>query len=305
MEQIKELEIYGGKHTLQFIEDKDVWPEKHEYRVDRELVDLTVSGITKVLDKPALVGWATKMCAEFVQLFSGRLSAKVVVSTLTGLAVDEVELEAFIADMKAHGKGKKKEAATIGTMAHKYVEEHIKNVLGLGPKPKMPVNASVQKAVGAFLEWEKAHKVVYLASERLVYSRTYKYAGQVDIEATVDGELSILDCKTSSGFYDEMDYQVAGYQIAAEEEALFVKRPVQYAARWILRLDKLTGEFEVKKLTDHAGDKACFLACLTIARRKLAQKKANAERKKVQKEVRDKNKEAAAKPKRKAKKRKK
>lgn len=300
MEVRKSAVIYGGKYRITFIEDKDVWPEIHEYRIEKKKgdgwgperkVDLTVSGVTKVLDKPALVGWATKMCAEFVKLFSTRLAEKVVVSTLTGLRVDEIELDAFVSDMKAHGKGKKKEAATIGTMAHAWVEGHIKFKLGLEAKePEMPVNAAVNNAIKAFLAWEESHHVVYLHTERLVYSEELDVAGQLDIEAKVDGEIAILDNKTSSGIYPEMEYQTAGYQHACEEEAVHVKQPVKYGARWILRLDKLTGEFEAKRVTDHEVAIAAYKACHTLAKIALDKRRAAEQAKDEQRAIRNANK---------------
>lgn len=309
MSEIRKTEvIYGGTIELTFVEDKTVWPEIHEYRIrekkgkgwgPEKRVDLSVSGVTKVLDKPALVGWATKMCAEFVKLFSQRLAEKVVVNTLTGLAVDEIELESFIADMKGHGKGKKKEAATIGTMAHAWIEAHIKNVLGLGPKPEPVVNAAVNNAIKAFLAWEAAHKVVYLATERLVYSKKLGVAGQLDIEAMVNDERCILDNKTSSGIYVEMEYQTAGYELACEEEALFVKQPMQYDARWILRLDKITGEFEAKRFTDNDVAKEGYRACYVIAKQALDRKRATEAHREAQRVVREGNK---AKPRKRVKK---
>lgn len=298
MSTLKTEVIYGGDIEVTFIEDKEVWPEVHEYQVrfkkgerwtEPQKVDISVSGITNVLDKPKLVGWATKMCAEFVQMNYPRLSEKVVVNTLTGLAVDEVELGAFIQDMKSHGKGRKKEAATIGVMAHAWIESHIKHVLGLGPKPSPVVNSAVNNAIEAFLKWEKEHHVVYIATERMVYSKRYAFAGQIDIEAKVDFELAILDNKTSSGIYPEMEYQLAGYQLAAEEEALYTKEPVRYDARWILRLDKVTGEFEAKRYIDHETAKAGFLACYTLARQAFDRKAVREAVKAEQKAVRAKN----------------
>lgn len=291
MEKRKTELLYNGTIEVTFVEDKSVWPEIHEYRIrvkkgdkwgPEKKVDISVSGVTKVLDKPALVGWATKMCGEFVMLNNGRLAEKVVVATETGLRVDEVELDNFIKEMKGHGKGKKTEAATIGTMAHSWVEQHIKWVMGLGTKPEEVVNASVNNAIQAFLKWEKEHDVVYLATEKLVYSKKGKYAGQLDIEAKVDGELCILDNKTSSGIYLEMEYQTAGYQIAREEEG-----GKKYDARWILRLDKVTGEFEAKRFTDNADAKSGYLYCLGLSKLNLArvlkEKQAREERKTVKK----------------------
>ena len=153
MQKIKEAKIYGGKYTIRFVEDKDVWPEVHEYHIDGKKVDLTGSYIVKVLDKPALVGWAAKMCGIFLEENTSRIPS-LLVETLTGLQVDEIALQSFIKDMKAYKDKQKKDAAAIGTMAHLWIENHIKNVLGLGPVPARPVNVAVNNSIDAFLKWE-------------------------------------------------------------------------------------------------------------------------------------------------------
>lgn len=282
---------YNGTINIKFLEDKDVYPEVHEYHVQigskkEYKVGVTVSGATKVLDKPALVGWATKMCAEYLTYNNHLLAQKVVVQTQTGLAVDEIALAEFVQNMKAHGKGKKKEAATVGTMTHAYIDQHIKHVLGTGPKPVMPVNAQVQNSVGAFLKWEQAHHVVYHDAERLVYSKKYDFAGQLDIDATIDGERAIADNKTSSGIYDEMWYQTRGYQLAAEEESIFEKAPIKYDCRWILRFDKVTGEFQAERSANHTQDLRAFLACLELAKIAVERRKTKDDAKTQQRAVR-------------------
>jgi hypothetical protein len=55
----------------------------------------------------------------------------------------------------------------------------------------------------------------------------------------VDGELAIPDWKTSKGIYSTYRYQLAAYLKAYEEET-----GERIVNRWILRIDKTTGEFE-------------------------------------------------------------
>jgi hypothetical protein len=112
------------------------------------------------------------------------------------------------------GKDLGQEAADIGTMAHAWIEAHLKGQeidLKALPDP-------AQQAVGAFLAWKKEHQLKTLKTEQTFYNCRLNYAGTVDCVAQVDGELTLLDWKTSSGIYMEMAIQAWGYALADESE---------------------------------------------------------------------------------------
>ena len=69
----------------------------------------------------------------------------------------------------------------------------------------MPKRREAQIAVNAFLDWEAANKVKFVSSERVVYSKKHDYIGKMDIEAKVNGKLSMIDIKTSNGLYNPME----------------------------------------------------------------------------------------------------
>ena len=98
----------------------------------------------------------------------------------------------------------------------------------------MPINSQLVTSITNFLKWEKDHDVKFLKSEQVVYSKKYDYCGTFDNNAIVDGYLSLIDFKTSSGVYDDMFAQLAGYEQARVEEfpqEIYKKRAILWINR--------------------------------------------------------------------------
>lgn len=178
----------------------------------------SVTGITGVIAKPALIGWAVSECVKYLK---DRVKP--------GLSFDEVQLiDIFREAARAHTKSKDT-SADIGTVVHEFVRGYIKS-----EHPPMPVNEQVRTSVDNFFAWELKHGVKFLTSEQVVYSKKYDYCGTFDNNALVDGELTLIDLKTSSGVYDEMFAQLAGYELARTEEfpnELYKRRGVLWISR--------------------------------------------------------------------------
>jgi hypothetical protein len=135
-------------------------------------------------------------------------------------------------------------AADIGTLTHYMVECHIK---GTDPDLSEYSAANIDKAENgflAFLDWEKDVKPTYLNSELGVVSEKYRYGGTVDQIVKKNGDLWLLDLKTSKGIYVDMKIQVAAYKMAYEEQTGRILSEVH-----ILKLGKEDGSFEHHKLS--------------------------------------------------------
>ena len=63
-------------------------------------------------------------------------------------------------------------------------------------------------------EWQESSQFVFIASERLVFSREHGYAGTTDLIGTLNGRLALLDIKTGRGVYPEYKLQLAAYAVA-------------------------------------------------------------------------------------------
>lgn len=112
-------------------------------------------------------------------------------------------------------------AADIGTAAHAMIETHINEG---DPKKALsqltPAEGGaefIEKATNAFemyLKWEKQTGIKLLSKyqEIQLVSPQYKFGGTPDAIGEIDGEIVLLDWKTSNGVYQDYIIQLAAYQ---------------------------------------------------------------------------------------------
>ena len=219
-----ETTLYGGKVKIKF------FPETHIYYVNGKRRG-SVTGALGVIDKSrALIPWAIDLYAEFLRDKLGQPLTEEII--MAGTEVWSI---------------KKTEAATIGTTAHDWIEQFVK-----GNKPDMPDDKNVIQAINGFMNWVEDHKVKFLMSEQVVYSKKHDYIGTMDAVATLQGgrKRYMIDYKVSNGLYPAVAYQTAAYLKADEEES-----GREYAGRWAIRLSKETEEEymarQEKKLTNY------------------------------------------------------
>ena len=123
------------------------------------------------------------------------------------------------------------DAADIGSEIHGLIENYIKN----GVDPRGKIRPEVENGFLAFLEWEQAHGVKWIGSEKTVFDDYIMVAGTVDAIAEIDGKRYLIDFKSSKAIYDEYKMQVAVYTKMYENENDYLE------GAGILRLDKNTG----------------------------------------------------------------
>lgn len=214
MSEYIEFSLYGGKVKGKF------YPESHRYYVNGK-AKTGVTTYISVLDKSRpFVIWAT-------ELYRDHLLERVE----QGITIEDIY------DGCVLHEEHKQEAAAIGDEVHKWVEQYIS-----GGTPEMPERKEAQIGVSAFLDWADQHKVKFLSSERVVYSRKHDFIGTMDIEAKVGGKLCLIDLKTSNGLRNTHWMQTAAYLKADEEES-----GRKYHGRWLIRLAKETEkEYEAR-----------------------------------------------------------
>lgn len=262
--------LYDGKVVLQFDE------ASHVYYVNDERV-WGVTSATGTIDKSGpLIYWAVnKMCIPFLKE-----------QIKPGVVYDEIQLSQLFTEAATQHNKKKDSAANIGTLGHEWVESYIKYRINsrhqydqlpypeYATMPAEPINETLKNLANAFLKWESEHEVVFYASEEKIYSKKYNYAGTMDIEALVDGELCVVDLKTSNKLVDEYRFQVAAYMNARMEET-----GKKFKAYWILRVGKEKKinkdgveevEFEARRYSvkeDYKKDLSAFLGALSVYKR--------------------------------------
>ena len=114
---------------------------------------------------------------------------------------------------------KRDEAAESGTLAHEMVEAHIN---GEEFKPSKlehshEVVKQAEKAFNAYLLWESMTKLEIVDQEMQLVSEEYQFGGCPDAIGTINGELCLIDWKTSNGVYPDYLMQLAAYKQLWEE----------------------------------------------------------------------------------------
>lgn len=220
---ILEFELYGGKIKGKFYGPTPDKPNRHMYYINGE----RKTGCTTFLgiqDKsgPLLI-WAKDLIEEL--LIEKATRGKLTLEDISAIVSQPEKL--------------KREASDIGSKIHDWCEKYIRHKLKEkgAELPDFPEESGVQVGVNAFLDWEKEHKVKFLSTERVVYSRKYDFIGKMDIEAIVDKKRVLVDLKSSNGLYNGVRMQTAAYAMADTEE-----NGKKYEGRWAIRLAKETEE---------------------------------------------------------------
>jgi len=155
------------------------------------------------------------------------------------------------------------EAADIGTLAHALIEEHITSTaphLKVVPAEKelySPANlGKAETAFLAYLEWEKQNNVDLtdprVQAEARLVSEWLQYGGTLDLIAPIDGELSLIDFKSTNALYPEHRIQLAAYEWLYEEN---FSEPIP---THLLQVGKDEGDFHHHQFADLSNELELF-----------------------------------------------
>ncbi len=116
---------------------------------------------------------------------------------------------------------KRDEAAEAGTLAHGMVEKRIdgedpESVL-VGVESEQ-IKTQARAAFKAYLSWESMTKLVIVEQEMQLVSEQYQFGGTPDAIGLINGELCLVDWKTSNGVYQDYLIQLAAYKHLWEEK---------------------------------------------------------------------------------------
>lgn len=277
----KTFVLYKGRITIDFYEGKHSYIIRDRFTDDgKPYRPVSVTGITGILDKPALIVWAVGLAMDFLGLCV-KLGQKI-----TGAVLEQARVQHKI---------KKQEAADVGTMVHDWIENYIDHLLHAAEKPPLPEDEKAVNAISAFLAWVKKNNVEFLESESIVYYAEYKnkktgliiglyeyldlpakkqleysplvdYVGKMDVRLKLDwngkkGVKKFGDFKTNnwkeneetgeqeSKMYPEQRFQVGAYKKAWEEE-----HQQDGGGRLLIAINKDNGDFHIHDIeTDKFG----------------------------------------------------
>lgn len=129
------------------------------------------------------------------------------------------------------------EAASIGSTVHELVESHIRGEDIFESLLNAP--EAVKSGVKAYLKWESMTKLKIVEQEISLVSEKHQFGGTPDAIGEIDGELCMIDWKTSKSVYADMLIQVAAYDLLWHEN--YPDRP-------------LVGGFHLCKFSKEHGD---------------------------------------------------
>lgn len=236
----EETTLYDGQVSLSF------YPNSHRYKVDGKWVP-NVTTLLDILSKGDFFQeWLVR---EIVNEFNAVVPI--------GVPLTEIDRGQIAQLLRAASVRKRNEAAEVGIRFHALLEEYIKrtSLLSNDSTVKMESQQTERQATLArakapieiswlfqFYQWEDAHDIQWLESEKKIYSRTHRYVGTLDAIALIDGNLSIVDFKTTKNIFAKYFYQTAAYGYAYWEE----KGTGPFSlSRFILQFHPLSGDMIV------------------------------------------------------------
>jgi hypothetical protein len=247
------FELYGGQVRMEYTDSS------HRYRVSEEGSKFesrgSVTTVLNVLNKAAIKPWAIKITCNYIEDNLRQLLAG---NSFSIDAVFKIITEARTAAERA-----REDAAEVGTNTHDWLRDYWKGYVS-GVCPPMPKEERTVKCVNAALNWFDEHRIEPIAVEEPQYSRLHKICGRPDLIARVDGELAVVDYKSTKFLYPEVALQMCPY--AKMHEEMHGQFP---SVRWGLRLDKTTGDFEDRRYPPDEFDLDwdSFKCCLTLYER--------------------------------------
>ena len=122
----------------------------------------------------------------------------------------------WIADNGFHeSRAMRDEAGRRGTRIHSAIEL----LLGGGEIVKEGYTIEEWHKLDTFVRWHAEFKPEVLGLEIPIFSKKGKYAGRLDCIARINGELYVLDWKSSANIHKSFPLQFAAYAKAVEENS--------------------------------------------------------------------------------------
>lgn len=247
MDHIHQSNHYGGRVQLLFNE------KSHTYKasVDGKRPQW-IPGVSGVKGyhpgKPdGLLGWAETLAAEAATDYVLEHLEEAQKGLVRPMAVEAG---------KAARKTELARTATLGHLTHAWAEQYIRFMLGEREEPESHANDHVRRLCGYFLQWVEDVRLEPIAAEFRCLSLEHWFAGTSDLDANIPGiGRCAIDFKTSNAPGPGHAVQIAGYQVAREEEF----DNIQYDAGIIACFPRDGDEFISMTRTRDHGDHDIFL----------------------------------------------
>jgi hypothetical protein len=127
--------------------------------------------------------------------------------------------ETWIKDVGHNADIIMRRAGDEGTQVHNAVEKLVEGeeLNWMDEYGNARYNQNVWEMILKFADFWQTYKPELIHSEQFVYSDTYEYAGPADLIVKLDGQIWLIDLKTSNTLHDSFDLQVSAYAQAFTE----------------------------------------------------------------------------------------
>lgn len=126
-----------------------------------------------------------------------------------------------------------KKSAEDGTKVHSMIEDYLngEELNFLSPTNQPMYDTNVWAMFLKFVEFWETYKPKLIETEVHLFSDELKVAGTCDMVCEIEGELWIIDFKTSNHIHTTYEFQTAVYGKCYEE--CFEKKPKRYGILWL------------------------------------------------------------------------
>lgn len=211
-------------------------------------------------------GWSKQLPDENAEKYNYRMGQEMGQKISEFLSLDlDAQIE-FVKKARTAATTYARRTANLGKEVHEEIEKYIKlsisDYQGVALQRKHE-NVQVQH----FIDWAVKNKAIFKASELRVHSKSYWYAGTLDLVVELDGSLYLGDIKTTSSVWGRTYFaQCAAYRLALEE---MYPDTYTFAGSIIIRIGRdglFNPEEDIHFSQYYDDDKKFFLAGLEIYR---------------------------------------
>ena len=112
-----------------------------------------------------------------------------------------------------------RKAGKEGTQVHEAAEKLVlgEEISWMDDYGNAKYSQIVWEMILKFADFWRTHKPELISTEQFIWSDKYKYAGTADLVVKMDGEIWLLDIKTSNSLHRAYDLQLAAYAKGMEE----------------------------------------------------------------------------------------
>lgn len=166
-------------------------------------------------------------------------------------------------------KAAQDQALNIGSEAHSLIEANLKDATEVEMDVLVASLSHPKEALQSFsnfIEWKSKNEFQIIHSEFTCFSKKHGFAGTADGIALVNGYLTLIDWKTSSGVWDEYWLQCEAYATAVDEmvENKILQLPGKIKKRLVLRLPKKEIGFQPACEDRRVDDFLTFMSALDL-----------------------------------------